>query len=164
MTTLWNPTPAQLSVRDAAYHTVHDFPGGAGALSLRLGMNSSVLCHKVTPNYEARNHLSIEDACKLMTITNDFRVLHAMAREVNHVAISQEALPSNGVSMDMVGTVKEFSTFLGAVTDSIEDGRITDNEMRDIDAHLGSLVNQANALRRALLATNEQVKANLKRV
>lgn len=50
-----------MNVTDAAYDTVHQYPGGSEALAPRLGMSAAVLRGKVNPNTD-RNLLSLQEA------------------------------------------------------------------------------------------------------
>lgn len=156
----FDPSDA-LSVRDAAYHTVHDYPGGALALAMRLGMNGMTLSHQVNPNNAGRYNLSIEKAAEIQMFTQDFRILHAMARSLSHVCIQLNEVDEQNVLASIAETVKEFSEYLTSVTQSVADDRVTDNEMRDIDNHLCTLVNQANTLRAVVAAINQQSKTSL---
>ena len=64
------------SVLDAAYHTVHDYPGGAPALAARLGKRPAVLCHEVAPGpSNASAKFGLMDAMRIMAMTGDHRVL-----------------------------------------------------------------------------------------
>lgn len=157
----FDPADQVLSVRDAAYHTVHDYPGGAMALSTRLGMNGMTLSHKVNPNNSGRYNLSIEEAVEIQMFTQDFRVLHALARSLGHVCIQVDEVEEQSVLFSIAETVKEFSGYLTSVTESVADSRVTDNELRDIDNHLCTLVSQANHLRAVVAAMNQQMKPSL---
>lgn len=64
-----------MNILDAAYHTVHDFLGGASALASRMGIKSpAVLNSKVNPNTHT-HHITLLEAVKLMEITGDYRIL-----------------------------------------------------------------------------------------
>ncbi|MFH7611555.1 hypothetical protein RA272_29150, partial [Pseudomonas syringae pv. tagetis] len=69
-----------MNVTDAAYDTVHQYPGGSEALAPRLGMSAAVLRGKVNPNTD-RNLLSLQEADALMARTGDFRILHALCAQ-----------------------------------------------------------------------------------
>jgi hypothetical protein len=157
----FEPADQVMSVRDAAFHTVHDYPGGAMALSTRLGVNGMTLSHQVNPNNSSRYSLSIEKAVEIQMFTQDFRMLHAMARSLGHVCVQIDEIEEQNVLASIADTVKEFSGYLTSVTQSVADSRVTDNEMRDIDNHLCTLVNQANSLRAVVAAMNQQMKPSL---
>ena len=57
-----------MNIIDAAYNTVHDYPGGSSALATRMGIKSpAVLNSKVNPNTET-HHLTLAEASKLMAL------------------------------------------------------------------------------------------------
>ena len=82
-----------MNIIDAAYHTVHDYPGGATALAPRFGIKSpAVLNSKVNPNTDT-HHLSLLEATKMMVITNDYRILQSMNAQLGKVAIDLPQIP-----------------------------------------------------------------------
>jgi len=145
------------SVSDAAYHTVHSYPGGTVSLGPRVGINPTVLAHKVNPNNGNQYKLGLNEAVTLQAITGDYRILHAMARDLGHVVIQVHAVDDESVNKCLSQTVKEFGEFLSTVSDSLEDGQITDRELAEIRAHLGTMVAQSNRLAAQLTAKNEQL-------
>lgn len=82
-----------MNIIDAAYHTVHDYPGGATALAPRLGIKSpAVLNSKVNPNTDT-HHITLVEAIKIMAITNDYRILQSMNAHLGKVAIDLPQIP-----------------------------------------------------------------------
>ena len=82
-----------MNIIDAAYHTVHDYPGGATALAPRLGIKSpAVLNSKVNPNTDT-HHITLVEAIKIMAITNDYRILQSMNAQLGKVAIDLPQIP-----------------------------------------------------------------------
>jgi len=75
-----------MNLADAAYNTVHDYPGGASSLAPRLGMSSHMLSNKVNQNNQT-HHLRLDEANTLMSFTNDYRMLHAQAEMHSKVCI-----------------------------------------------------------------------------
>jgi hypothetical protein len=150
-----------LTVRDAAYHTVREYPGGARSLGPRVGIDGTYLSQQVNPNNAGRKGLDIDTAVQIQHLAQDYRILHAMALELGHVCIKQSDLdgpvePSN--VMESIGsTVAEFSEFVGAVTESVKDNKVTTRELRDVDKQLGELVQAANNLRGILGSMNDKL-------
>lgn len=70
-----------MNVLDAFHQTVHAAPGGCEALAVRLGVSAQVLRNKANPN-SAYHKPTLEDADRVMGITGDHAVLHALA--LNH--------------------------------------------------------------------------------
>ena len=82
-----------MNIIDAAYHTVHDYPGGATALAPRLGIKSPVVLNsKVNPNTDT-HHITLVEAIKIMAITNDYRILQSMNAHLGKVAIDLPQIP-----------------------------------------------------------------------
>lgn len=65
-----------MNIVDAAYHTVHDYPGGSVALAPRMGMSSAVLRNKVNPN-NCTHHLTLVEADRMVGLTGDMRLVQA---------------------------------------------------------------------------------------
>lgn len=94
-----------MNVKDAAYHTVHDYPGGAEALAVRMGKKSGqMLINKVNPNNDS-HHLRLDEAVAMMGVTGDYRIAEAMAGELGCVFAQ---LPAGEVtSKNMLGLILE---------------------------------------------------------
>lgn len=139
------PVPvASLDVLDAAYHTAHDFPGGVPALAQRMAQSANTLNHKVSLR-NSTHHLMLVESVKMQEIAKDYRVLHAMAATLGHVAISMRT--TDGMTMECVrGMVKEFSDMLAAVTLAEADTTITPNEFLACEREAAELIASINAL------------------
>lgn len=124
-----------MNISDAAYHTVHDYPGGSNALAPRLGIKSpAVLNSKVNPNTET-HHLTLIEASKLMELTNDYRILQSLNAQHGKVAINLPCIPEcrDTVLTDLVlslgmGGGDVYSLF----KEMMKDGRITKGEAMDM--------------------------------
>ncbi|MDA8093404.1 MAG: phage regulatory CII family protein [Betaproteobacteria bacterium] len=75
-----------MDVQDAAYNTVHDYPGGCRSLAPRLGMSPNVLQNKVNPSQEYHK-LTLAEALKIQAVTGDIRILRAMAEDLGFVCV-----------------------------------------------------------------------------
>lgn len=140
-----------MNVSDAAYITGHDHPGGAAALAPRMGMSGAVLSNKLNPNMDS-HHLTLAEAMRLMVLTGDVRILNAMAGELHYMAVPIPAIADDSVMHAMTATVTEFGAYIKAVGDSLDDGRVTKTEVRNIGKELGNLMARAGCLM-ALLET-----------
>lgn len=124
-----------MNIIDAAYHTVHDYPGGATALAPRLGIKSpAVLNSKVNPNTDT-HHLSLLEATKMMVITNDYRILQSMNAQLGKVAIDLPQIPECRDTA-LTDLVLSFGMGGGDVytlfKEMMADGRITRGEALDL--------------------------------
>lgn len=154
---------SELSVRDAAYHTVRSYPGGAVALAPRLGMKSgTILSHKVSPN-STNYYLSMEEAVAVQALTGDYRILYAMARELGHACIQVTQTEVADVNQNIAATIREFGSYLQSASEAVEDNQVTDNEVSEITAHLGSMLVEANKLYSTLVGLNQKFKETLAR-
>ena len=124
-----------MNIIDAAYHTVHDYPGGATALAPRFGIKSpAVLNSKVNPNTDT-HHLSLLEATKMMVITNDYRILQSMNAQLGKVAIDLPQIPKCRDTA-LTDLVLSFGMQGGDVytlfKTMMADGRITRGEALDL--------------------------------
>jgi len=120
-----------VNVTDAAYDTVHQYPGGSEALAPRLEMSAAVLRGKVNPNND-RNLLSLQEADALMGKTGDFRILHALCANHGFVALLVDAPQSGSVITSLLDAASANGDLSQLVRDAMSDGRITRNEADQI--------------------------------
>lgn len=121
-----------MTVADAAYHTVHDYPGGAVALAHRLGANAAVLSHKVSPSC-GTHHLSLDEAARVMDLTGDHRILVAMCRRLGYLgpipAVAYEGIADEQL-LEMVARMHgETSDVSRSLVEALADGRVTRDEL-----------------------------------
>ncbi len=143
------------SVSDAAYHTVHDYPGGAPSLAPRIGISSHrVLDGKVKPTDEYHK-LTLDEACKIIALTGDLRILRAMAEENRQLLVPMvDCMVSDAALLDTyTNLMKELGEFSGSFHDALSDGRITraefermQKEMNDFFMAGNELLNRAEQL------------------
>jgi hypothetical protein len=124
-----------MNILDAAYHTVHDYKGGANALAPRMGIKSpAVLNSKVNLNTDT-HHLTLLEASKLMTLTNDYRILQSLNAVHGKVAIDLPDIPENRDTA-LTDLVLSFGMKGGNVytlfKEMMADGRITHGEALDM--------------------------------
>lgn len=144
-----------MQLLDAAYHTVHDYPGGAPSLAPRMGKSPHTLNHEVTGNGSAK--LGLVDAAKACQLTHDYRILYAFAEACAHVCIPMpvdSAVDAQGVLHQLAQTSREFSELCAEVCGSAADGRITDNELERIDRERMDLMGALARLGEAVQAMN----------
>ena len=146
-----------MNLRDAAYHLVHDYAGGANSPAPRLDMNSTYLSAQVSCTGTAK--LGLLDASKLTHLTGDHRILHAFAAEHN---CTVRRLPDvdDAVSayQELAETAGGFGSFFASAVDAMKDSKVTANELAQVDRELASMIAVALRLRRALAAVHEAGK------
>lgn len=76
-------TPQLMSVPDAIYHTVHNYPGGVAALAARMGLVVGTLTHKANPN-EDKHFMRPGELVAMQHFSGDASVLMAMAAALGY--------------------------------------------------------------------------------
>lgn len=125
-----------MNVADAAHLCVHDYPGGSESLAPRLGMSAAVLRNKVNPN-NTTHHLTVAEASRIMGITGDRRILHALAAEQGQVVVTP-AQADDACDMAVLEAISALWSRNGdlgtAVHTSLADGTLTQAELAQIRA------------------------------
>jgi hypothetical protein len=153
-----------MQLLDAAYHTVHDYPGGAPSLAPRMGKSPHSLNHEVTGSGSAK--LGLADAAKLCMLTGDYRVLHAFAESCGHLCVplpDLEQQVSGDVLMHLAASSTEFADLCSEVCRSVGDGRISDNELESIERERTELLAQLARLGEAIRILNQAGKPSHER-
>ncbi len=125
-----------MNILDAFHSTVHSASGGCEALAVRLGMSPVILRNKANPN-SVTNKPMLDDVDRVMGLTGDFQVLHALA--ANHgfvlVKVEEGATASDMAVLEMMTQCwaknGEFGT---EVNKALADGRIEQRELPVIRA------------------------------
>lgn len=120
-----------MNITDAAYATVHDYPGGAASLAPRLGMPQAVLNSKVNPNTRT-HHLMLEEALRVMVLTGDHRILRAQCDELGYLP----PIPRQVVEVSDAALLETYTRLMSELGDfsrefhaALADGRITNAEI-----------------------------------
>ena len=125
-----------MTVADAAYHTVHDYPGGAVALASRLGGSAGVLSHKVSPTC-GTHHLSLDEAARIMDLTGDHQMLVALCRRLGYLdpiaSIAYDGIADDAL-LDLVSRMHaEGGDVSRTLSAALADGFITSDECADLE-------------------------------
>ena len=123
-----------MNYKDAFHRTVHEAPGGCEALAVRLGYTAGLLRNKANPN-STTNVLTMDDASRVMEITENYDVLHALARQHGFVCTKIDEQPAS--DMAVLESVTDIWKSLGEVGTQVHtalaDGRIDQYEVRSIE-------------------------------
>lgn len=148
-------------VADAAYNTVHNYPGGVRAIAARMGMSPNTLTHKVNPNTPT-HHLSLREAISVQYFSGNFAILHAMAEELGHTVTRATPDQAGGEPIEtMMRLHMEFADLLRALADAVPvgDGSVSGNQMRRADHHaqeaIAAIGHALAMLRRRMRGTPE---------
>ncbi len=120
-----------MNVQDAAYRTVHDYPGGSESLAPRLGMSAAVLRGKVNPNND-RNILSLHEASQIMGVSDDFQMLHALAATHGFGLHALESGDTADITTALLGASVAKGDLAGVISRALQDNLITQNELAEI--------------------------------
>ena len=121
-------------VADAFCESVLGAAGGVEGLAARLGMNAQVLRNKANPNIST-NIPSLSDVDRVMALTADYRVLHALASTHGHVCVQvDESTTSSDLAvLELVTQVWQANGDVGkAVNDTLADGRVEPHEIANV--------------------------------
>ncbi len=140
-----------LDVLDAAYHTVHGYPGGVAALALRMGVSANTLTHKVNLNNNT-HHLTLREAVSMQHMSGNVAVLQAMAEALGYVCVRAKPANSGDPLHQVAELSAEFADVLRAACDAIAQGEVTPNAMRRFDHQVAELQAAANAVAGTLRA------------
>lgn len=124
-----------MNTHDAFHETVHSAPGGCEALAVRLGMSAAVLRNKANPN-AAANVVALRDVERVMALTGNYAVLHALAQNNGHVciAVENDAAASDMAVLEMVTKVWSAGGEVAAeVHATLADGVVEPHEIARVE-------------------------------
>jgi hypothetical protein len=127
-----------MNIIDAAHKTVHAYPGGSESLAPRIGMSAAVLRNKVNPN-NTTHHLTLAEASEIMGVTNDDRVLHALAAQHGYTLQRIDAPVAGSLVAALLDAGELKGKLCQLIGDALDDGRITQNEALGIAEICGDL-------------------------
>ena len=142
------------AVADAAYNTVHDYPGGAEALAPRMGKSAKVLDSKVSRNVST-HHLTLHEAVQIMGLTGDHRMLRAICRHLGYLdpirAVVYEGIADEQL-LELVAAVhSETGDVSRSLVAALADGRVTQREFESFDGQTVEAMTALAELRDRLL-------------
>ena len=123
-----------MNYKDAFHRTVHEAPGGCEALAVRMGYTAGLLRNKANPN-STTNVLTMDDASRVMELTGNHEVLHALARQHGFVCTKIDEQPAS--DMAVLESVTDIWQCLGQVGTQVHmalaDGKVDQHEVRHIE-------------------------------
>lgn len=120
-----------MSPDDAFQATVFDAPGGPESLAPRLGMSAQILRNKANV-HSSTNVAAGRDWDRVMGLTGDFRVLHALAKNHGFVCyqVDQSICVSDMALLELVTKVWSTNGDVGAAVNStLADGKVERHEI-----------------------------------
>ena len=147
-----------MNVEDAIYDAVHGYPGGAVSLAPRLGLAVSTLQNMASPKIESHGW-SLPRFRKLLAIAGP-RPLEALCEENGGLFVPMgrfKDLPQGKLLKLMHSLAKEFGDVPRAVEEALaDDGRISDNELKNIARQLAEMVAAGSALLAVVREVHDQ--------
>lgn len=115
---------------DAFHRTVHAAPGGCESLAPRMGMSAAILRNKSNPN-SVTNKPTLDDADRLMGITGDFAVLHALAKNHGFVCTKLDDQPASDMAVleNVTDIWQRLGDLAAEVHKTLADGRVETHEV-----------------------------------
>ena len=149
-----------MSLQDAYFNVVHDYPGGAASLGPRLGKTGASLSHECSRTGTAKAGLL--DAEKITIMTGDLRILSAFAINCGQMLVP---LPTAAVVLDddcmlrLADTAAAFGGLCKEVGGGLSGSKISDNELHRINRECGGLIASLHALIESIAARNAATTA-----
>ncbi len=126
-----------MNTADAAYHTVHDYPGGSESLGPRVDISAAVLRNKVNPN-NSTHHLTFSEAQRITAMTGDHRMLQAWAHAEGYLLVKAPAAgadSSDAAVLEQVASMlMDQGQFAASINAALADGDVNQAEMQEIAA------------------------------
>jgi hypothetical protein len=124
-----------LSLEQACYSAVHDYPGGVGAVAATYGLVPSTLQNKLNPT-QATHKLNASEVEQILELTKDPRILDSMCARVGAVWLELGNMGA-GSDMAMLDNITTLVTRVGElskkVQQSLEDGRVNADELKELE-------------------------------
>jgi len=117
---------------DAFHATVHAAPGGCDSLAPRMGMSAAILRNKACPT-NSTNKPTLDEADRLMGITGDYSILHALAENHGFVCTRLDEQPASDMAVleNVTNIWQRLGELAAEVHKTLEDGRV---EQHEVDA------------------------------
>ncbi len=148
-----------MNVMDAANAVAHDYPGGAKALGLRLGMSD--LSDRVNPSLPHRL-LCVKQATRMQAFAGDYRVLYAMALELRHfppVPMPDVVSGDEPCLQTLAELVREVGDLIAEVSKDLADGKVKNHELTAVMQKWSELVSTGQHLVAQMAAMNAALVA-----
>ena len=153
-----------MNLRDSARNLARRLHGGIEAWALQSGKNPTSSRHELagSPGYK----FGLDDA-ELLTqlaieqhIEDPLQILNTFARNVGAMVFPLPGLyQTDGTTMeDLADAAHEFAQFVSVAAKAPADGRVTANELADVDRELSELIGCAQRVRAGLAAIHEAGK------
>lgn len=127
-----------MNALDAVHHAATHAPGGIAALAPRLGKSVHTLRHELAgaPGHK----LGLMDAVLIASMLGSQRLANAVAGEAGGMFVPLAFDASGEPIQDIADAMRELSELTGALGDSYRDGKISANELSNIEAQAADVI------------------------
>lgn len=147
----------------ALQRAVDGFKHGTAALATIMGISPTTLRHKASPTYPTQS-FSPEECIQLQRETGDHGGLMVEAAALGYIVLkAPELCEETFTGKTLNAAVREFGEFLAGVSEALEDGSVTANEMAAVDADCVQLQAAIQQVRARIAAMHELSKPAFER-
>lgn len=152
-----------MNLEDALYHAVHDYPGGAEPLAIRMGIAPSTLQSMANPRLET-HQWTLKRIRQVIDFTRDVRPVHAFCEENGGVFVPTTRnldTPLPELFRAVHNCARELGDVTREIDEALKDGKISENEGKRVHQQLFEMIQAACELGRRidLEAQPAQLKA-----
>ncbi len=153
-----------MNTLDAAHQLAREYPGGLDILATRLGKSPFTLRHELTRQGSAKFALSDAEAATEFALAvkmpNPLRILQSFAQNVGArvIVLPEIAEGQDDTLKGLAEAASAFSQFVNSVAMAVADGKVTANELQEVDRRLSALVGHSTAVQALLAAIHNAAK------
>lgn len=139
-----------MSIATACHRAIKDKKGGVAAFAATYGYNAHTLQNKLNPTQDT-HVLTVPELECIIEYTRDERILDAITKVHGSLMWFDmgdlDGLPSDLAVLDSVTQLfQQVGDLAGKVRDSLDDGSVNDQELRDLIAGFYSVVRSGAAV------------------
>jgi hypothetical protein len=140
-----------IDLESVAYGLARDYPGGVPAIAARAGMNATLLSNKLNPN-DTRHHLMVNESLSMQEVSGDHRIVHAEAHDLGYALVKLPEIEDGDVTHATMASIAAVGEMIGACDKALRDGRVTPNEMHQIEKRMLNAVAHITLLHAVMAA------------
>lgn len=153
-----------MNLIDAARHLARRFQGGIETVAARFGKADSTMRHELAGSDAYK--FGLQDA-ELLTqwaieqkVADPLQILNAFASNCGAMVLPLPGMYQTGGAtlQDLSAAAIEFAQFVSVAAKATEDGKVSVNELRDVDRELSELIGCAQRVRTTLAQIHEAGK------
>lgn len=155
-----------LTVSQALYHAVRDYPGGAAAIAAIDGtINPTTLNHKLSlTEANPRHILNINELQLILRATRDQRIVDALLAPIEFVGVDVSGLSETDTPRSLLAGISELLSKEGDLTkhlsNSLDDDDLDDGELEQFELLTLRLVQAVYKLRAVVRKKHAEDAAN----